>query len=1008
MLIGTVLFAAVDSPPAHGASTGIICIIPGGGSSCPSSPAPIIGTVGTRLRVSVFIQNSTSLNGFDVTLLADHTILRPAGADLTGTVLPGPPTLLVECLSGILVTGATCSSTDSLDTLHLAASATPGGITTSPTTGLLFTAIYNITATTTGTSLGFQTGCGSPTAPTSHPPLCVTVANGTPTPVPEAVQTAIFSTSTTPDFVMLVNPSSITITAGSSAASTLSITSVNSFSGTVSLTATVSPATLPISLSPTNVTLAAGQTVSSTITISTSTSTPSTTYVITVTGTSGSLSHAVTVTVMVNPSPQPDFAVTSSPNNLTLPAGSTGTSTITLVSLNGFAGTINLAASVSPSGPTASMSASSVTLSAGMAGTVALTVSTTSSTLAGSYIVTVTGVSGALSHSTGVSVMVTAVSQPDFSIGPTGVSIGITQGLTALQPITLTSLGGFAGTVSLTDSVSPTGLSPSLSPTSITLASGGTGNSTLTIPTTSSTPPGSYTITVTGTSGSLSHAITIPVTVFSNQPDFTISANPSSLSVSAGASATSTINIGAVNGFNSNVLLTVSTSNGLTGTISPTSVAPNGQATLTVTSNTAGSYTAQVTGTSGSLSHTTTVTVTVTSSSIGVVCIIPSGTTSCPSGTATITGTAGTQIRVSIFIQGSSALDAFDITLLADHNILKPAGIDLTGTVLMGTPIIVVECLSGILVAGSTCSVTDTVDTIHLAATSALGSPLTTPPTTGLLFTAIYNITGTTSGIPLGFQTGCSNTSVSPNVCVTIANGTPTPDTETAPAAVFSNSGPAPDFTITVSLASLTIARGSCDASSAVTLASINGFSGTITLTTTVSSAGLTATLSSATATLSPGGIATIALTICTGALTPSGSYAITVTATSGSITHTAVVTVNVPATDFTVSAIPSSLTIQKGSQTNSTIAVSILTLASLNGFSGTISISASITPKAPHPPTVSLSSTSLTLSSGGTATVFLTVAAGKNTSTGSYTVTVTFTSGSITHTVTINVVVTK
>src|SRR5437016_2207494 len=140
--------------------------------------ASITGTVGTQLRVSVFIQNSTGLNGFDVTLLADHTILRPAGADLTGSVLPGPQTLLLECLSGILLSGPTCSSTDTIDTLHLAVGSTPGTITGTPTTGLLFTAIYNVTGTASSTSLGFQTGCGSPSAPTSDPPVCVTVANG--------------------------------------------------------------------------------------------------------------------------------------------------------------------------------------------------------------------------------------------------------------------------------------------------------------------------------------------------------------------------------------------------------------------------------------------------------------------------------------------------------------------------------------------------------------------------------------------------------------------------------------------------------------------------------------------------------------------------------------------------------------------------------------------------------------------------------------------------------------
>jgi hypothetical protein len=107
----------------------------------------------------------------------------------------------------------------------------------------------------------------------------------------------------------------------------------------------------------------------------------------------------------------------------------------------------------------------------------------------------------------------------------------------------------------------------------------------------------------------------------------------------------------------------------LTATITPTSTGPFGSATLTVTSNTPGSYTAQVTGTSGSIFHTTTVTVTVTSSGVGIVCIVSSSTTSCPATPAILAGTQGTQLRVSVFIQGSSSLNGFDITLLADHNV---------------------------------------------------------------------------------------------------------------------------------------------------------------------------------------------------------------------------------------------------------------------------------------------------------------------------------------------------
>jgi len=207
LLVGSMFGILGTSPSVHGQLTGTVCLVAPGTTTCPSSPASLSGATGTQLRVSVFMQNSDGLNAFDVTLLADHTILKPAGADLTGTVLIAPQTVLVECLSGILVIGNVCSSTDTVNTLHFAAAGAPGMITGTPTTGLLFTAIYNITGSTSGTPLGFQIGCSNTSVSGG---TCVTIANGTPTPDPETVQTAVFSnTGPTPDFSITANPVSL-------------------------------------------------------------------------------------------------------------------------------------------------------------------------------------------------------------------------------------------------------------------------------------------------------------------------------------------------------------------------------------------------------------------------------------------------------------------------------------------------------------------------------------------------------------------------------------------------------------------------------------------------------------------------------------------------------------------------------------------------------------------------------------------------------------------------------
>ncbi len=101
-----------------------------------------------------------------------------------------------------------------------------------------------------------------------------------------------------PDFTISSSPISLTIQPGSSGTSTISLSSISGFSGTVSLSSSASPSGLTASPSPTSVSLSSGGSASSTLTVSSST--PAS-YTVTVTGASGSLSHPTTVTVTVTP-----------------------------------------------------------------------------------------------------------------------------------------------------------------------------------------------------------------------------------------------------------------------------------------------------------------------------------------------------------------------------------------------------------------------------------------------------------------------------------------------------------------------------------------------------------------------------------------------------------------------------------------------------------------------------------------------------------------------------------
>jgi hypothetical protein len=196
---------------------------------------------------------------------------------------------------------------------------------------------------------------------------------------------------------------------------------------------------------------------------------------------------------------------------------------------------------------------------------------------------------------------------PDFSISASPATATVAPGNTANSTISVAGLNGYSGTVNLKIlSGCPTGTC-SLGSSSVPAP----GSTTLTV---STTVPGTYTVTVQGADSintSLTHTTTFTVTVVA--PDFSISASPTSFSVTQGHSNTSTITLTSIGGFNSPVALSAGNCPG-TCSFSPGSVTPTGSSVLTVTpsaSTPTGNYTVSVTGTSGGLTHSVMVTVTV-------------------------------------------------------------------------------------------------------------------------------------------------------------------------------------------------------------------------------------------------------------------------------------------------------------------------------------------------------------------------------------------------------------
>ncbi|MGB9235654.1 MAG: protease pro-enzyme activation domain-containing protein [Terriglobales bacterium] len=202
---------------------------------------------------------------------------------------------------------------------------------------------------------------------------------------------------------------------------------------------------------------------------------------------------------------------------------------------------------------------------------------------------------------------------PGFSLSASPTSLSVAQGSAGTSTITSSVTGGFSGSISLSATGQPSGVTVGFSPTSIA----GAGTSTMTVTVASSAATGTYTITVKGTSGSTVETTTVSLTVTGTSPNFTLSASPTTISVARGSSGTSTITTAISGGFSSAITLTATGQGSRqTVTFSPNPIAAPGSGTSTMTVKVGtqaslGSHKITITAKGGGLTKTTTVTLDV-------------------------------------------------------------------------------------------------------------------------------------------------------------------------------------------------------------------------------------------------------------------------------------------------------------------------------------------------------------------------------------------------------------
>jgi unsaturated rhamnogalacturonyl hydrolase len=211
--------------------------------------------------------------------------------------------------------------------------------------------------------------------------------------------------------------------------------------------------------------------------------------------------------------------------------------------------------------------------------------------------------------------------------------------------------------------------------------------------------------------------------ILGDAPDFTLAASPGSQTITAGASATYSVNVGSVNGFSGSVALSViGLPSGASASFSPPSVSGSGTSVLSVSTSgavAANSYPLTITGASGGMMHSVPVALNVTSGGDDFAL-------SAMPGLQTITAGNSTSYTVTVAPQnnfhGSVFLSAAGLPTGSSAS-FSPTSV--TGS---GTSALSVSTSSAAATGTSTLSITGSSGSLTHQANVALAIK---PPTTG-------------------------------------------------------------------------------------------------------------------------------------------------------------------------------------------------------------------------------------------------------------------------------------
>jgi cellulose 1,4-beta-cellobiosidase len=526
-----------------------------------------------------------------------------------------------------------------------------------------------------------------------------------------------------------------------------------------------------------------------------------------------------------------------------------------------------------------------------------------------------------------------------FSITTTPVSVE--QGTTGTSSVTISEFGTFSGTVALSLSTLPAGVTATFNPASVS----GSAGSTLTFTVSATAVPGTYPLTVTGTSGSTTETAALDLTV-AFSPQFSITASSATVNLPVGTNPTDSFTITFEGGLTGSVSVSATgVPSGMQVNFAPSSVnAPGGTIVANFsaqTSTPAGSYPIKIVGTNGTVTSSVTITVTVPGAG-GSFTLSPSA--------STLTVTQGSSVTDTITVADVSPFTG-SVTLAASG---LPTGVTAafgtnpttgssvltltaSSTATTGAFTVTITGTSGTLTATTTITLavnatgtgsftlsrsvatlaitqgSSGTDTITVADVSPFAGSVTLAASglpTGV--TAAFGTNPTTGSSVLTLTASSTATTGAATVTITGTSGTLTATTSIALTVNAAGTG---SFTLKPSAATLSVAQGA-SGTDTITVTDVSPFTGSVTLAASGLPTGVTAAFGTNPTT------GTSVLTLTASSTATAGTSTVTITGTSGTLSATTTIALTVTTSGGGACVVTYTVSPQNTSQFGATIAI--------------------------------------------------------------------------------------